>query len=55
MEKNSAAVQYLVWALEEIERLDRPKTARQVRVVLGQLGLDANAMDALRHSAPSKT
>ena len=37
-QNNHSAVQYLTWALEEIEQMGRPEAARHVRKALEQLG-----------------
>ena len=36
-ESRSAAVQYLVWALEEIEKIDGQKAAHHARIALEEL------------------
>ena len=46
-----AAVQYLTWALEEIEKFGHPKAALHARIALGELGSARRSADKINELA----
>ena len=54
MPRFDAAVQYLTWALEEIEKLGHPKAARDARTALNELCGGARESMSRRYAEEAK-